>query len=82
MGSEFNGHCLCGAVRFRGQWEQAEYQACHCGQCRRWAGHFWDGADASDVTTEGPRKWFRSSDEAERGFCPDCGSSLLWRRIG
>ena len=26
--------------------------------------------------------WFRSSEEAERGFCRECGSSLFWRRIG
>ena len=24
----------------------------------------------------------RSSEIAERGFCPDCGSSLVWRRLG
>ncbi|RNF33427.1 GFA family protein [Paracoccus methylarcula] len=82
MGSEFTGHCLCGAVRFRGQWEQAGYSACHCGQCRRWSGHIWAGADASDLSIEGVVKWYRSSDEAERGFCPECGSSLFWRRIG
>lgn len=27
-------------------------------------------------------RWYRSSDQAERGFCAVCGSSLFWRRIG
>lgn len=82
MASEFTGHCLCGAVTFRGRWEQAGFKACHCGQCRRWSGHFWAGADALDLAVEGPVKWYRSSDEAKRGFCPECGSSLFWRQIG
>ncbi|MDP0925626.1 GFA family protein [Paracoccus onubensis] len=82
MGSEFTGHCLCGEVRFRGQWDEAGYSACHCGQCRRWSGHLWASAAARALTIEGPMRWYRSSDEAERGFCPECGSSLFWRKIG
>lgn len=31
---------------------------------------------------EAQPKLRRSSDIAERGFCPDCGASLVWQRLG
>ena len=80
--SDFAGRCLCGAVTFKGTWAPEPVRACHCGQCRRWSGHVWAAAQAVDLTIGGEVKWFRSSAEAERGFCPDCGSSLFWRRQG
>ena len=27
-------------------------------------------------------KWYRSSNEARRGFCQECGASLFWERLG
>ena len=80
--SDFTGRCLCGAVTFTGRWGGDPLRACHCSQCRRWSGHVWAAAQAVDLTIGGGVKWFRSSAEAERGFCPDCGSSLFWRRQG
>lgn len=60
--------------------------ACHCTQCRKSTGHFFasTAAPAAAVTfrAEATLAWFRSSPEAERGFCARCGSSLFWRRIG
>lgn len=82
MGSEFTGACLCGAVRITGRWSDDPLRACHCGQCRRWSGHVWAAAATSDLQVDGEVRWFRSSDKAERGFCPVCGSSLFWRRLG
>lgn len=80
--SDFTGRCLCGAVTFNGLWGGEPLSACHCSQCRRWSGHVWAGTDGMDMTIDGPVKWFRSSDKAERGFCPECGSSLFWRKLG
>lgn len=80
--SDFTGRCLCGAVTFSGRWGGDDLRACHCGQCRRWSGHVWAAAGTVDLAIAGPVRWFRSSDIAERGFCPDCGSSLFWRRRG
>lgn len=80
--SDFTGRCLCGAVTFTGRWGGDPLRACHCSQCRRWSGHVWAAAQTVDLTIGGEVKWFRSSAEAERGFCPDCGSSLFWRRQG
>ena len=80
--SDFTGRCLCGAVTFTGRWGGDPLRACHCSQCRRWSGHVWAAAQTVDLAIQGQVKWFRSSAEAERGFCPDCGSSLFWRRQG
>ncbi|WP_299910781.1 GFA family protein [uncultured Paracoccus sp.] len=81
-GSEFSGSCLCGQVRFEGQWGSDPLRACHCGQCRRWSGHVWAAALADRLEITGEVTWFRSSAQAERGFCPTCGSSLFWHRLG
>lgn len=82
MPPEFTGRCLCGAISVAGRWGGEPLRACHCSQCRRWSGHVWAGAAARDLRIEGPLRWYRSSPEAERGFCADCGSSLFWRRPG
>ncbi|MDM7255981.1 MAG: GFA family protein [Paracoccus sp. (in: a-proteobacteria)] len=75
------GGCLCGRVRFTGEAVADDLRACHCGQCRRWSGHVWAGVTAR-LTIEGEPRWFRSSPQAERGFCPVCGSNLFWRKPG
>lgn len=82
MAPELSGRCLCGAVTFRGTCPDDVLRACHCGQCRRWSGHVWAAVGARDLSIEGPVRWFASSEAAERGFCPDCGSALFWRARG
>jgi hypothetical protein len=85
MSGGASGGCLCGAVRYRVAGPLGDVGACHCGQCRRWTGHFLVTASArrQDVTVEGEVAWFESTPgTARRGFCPACGSSLFWERIG
>jgi len=79
---DVTGRCLCGAVTFRARSAEDGVRACHCGQCRRWSGHVWAAVGARDLTVEGPLRWYRSSDKAERGFCTECGGALLWRETG
>ena len=78
------GSCLCGAVSFRITGPMREVIACHCGQCRKTSGHYWSATRVAnadiEITDSGTLTWFRSSEEAERGFCNACGSSLFWRR--
>jgi hypothetical protein len=80
------GGCLCGAVRYRLHAPPRRIVACHCGQCRRWHGHF--GAytavpkAALELTAAAELAWYRSSDAAVRGFCRACGSSLFWQGKG
>lgn len=81
-GSEFSGGCLCGAIRFHGALGDQPPGACHCGQCRRWSGHYWVSVTSATIRISGTPAWFRSSAIAERGFCRDCGSALFWRRAG
>ncbi len=76
------GRCLCGAVRFEVDGDLPAPDACHCSQCRRFAGHVFVSTDVprARVTIEGGENvtWFRSSDKVRRGFCRTCGSSLFW----
>lgn len=75
------GGCLCGAIRYRLVEAPASYAACHCGMCRRWTGGVEMGVQVGPggVEWEGEPALYRSSEWAERGFCPRCGSSLFWR---
>lgn len=79
---DLSGRCLCGAVTLRARRGSDVLRACHCGQCRRWSGHVWAAVGVLDLDVEGPLRWFRSSDTAERAFCTECGSALAWRKIG
>ena len=77
-----SGGCLCGAVRYEVRGAMDGAIGCHCGQCRRTSGHYTAGAlvrrDGITITEDGGLKWYQSSPEARRGFCAECGSSVLW----
>jgi hypothetical protein len=81
------GRCLCGSVRYsvRGPL-RSTVTACHCSSCRRFTGGLWTGtmAKVEDVHFDNrdTLKWYRSSAEAERGFCGQCGSGLFWHELG
>lgn len=79
-----NGSCLCGAVTYEVTGPLRSVVACHCIQCRKSSGHHVAATQAprDNVTIHGIRlKWYRSSDNAERGFCSACGSNLFWRAL-
>ncbi|WBU56389.1 GFA family protein [Paracoccus sediminicola] len=81
--ADIAGGCLCGAIRFRAtQFDTPSL--CHCGQCRRWAGHAWAAVGGTDLKIRGRKhlRWYHSSEDAQRGFCGTCGSSLFWKRDG
>jgi hypothetical protein len=76
------GSCCCGAVVFEIDAQPSMAVACHCSRCRRWHGHV-------GVYTRVPRgafrflerkglRWYDASKTAQRGFCAECGSSLLF----
>lgn len=78
------GGCLCGAVRYRYAGSPKGVTVCHCAMCRRWhgaPGAYVAGGSSGDCAIEGEEhlRWFRSSEDAERGFCTKCGSRLFWR---
>jgi hypothetical protein len=77
---DWTGGCLCGAVRYLASADPLRVVSCHCATCRRVSGaafmtfvHF--PAGAFGWTSREPQR-YRSSAEAERGFCPVCGSTL------
>lgn len=80
------GGCLCGAVRYRLQPPLRSVVACHCGQCRRTSGNYVSATavprDRFALSNDEGLKWYRSSERAQRGFCAECGSSLLWSADG
>lgn len=85
-GGGLTGGCLCGGVRYDVAERPMGVVNCHCGQCRRFHGHF--GAyitiprDAVAFGKQDTLSWYRSSAKAQRGFCARCGSSLFWKGDG
>jgi hypothetical protein len=80
------GSCLCGGVRFEVHGKLRPTIACHCTQCRKQTGSYMSATACADkdlvfVRQDG-LKWFRSSAEARRGFCKECGSPLFWKQDG
>ena len=80
------GSCLCGAVRFEVRGGLRPVIACHCVQCRKQTGTYMSATASADkdlvLTRQDGLKWFRSSEDARRGFCQDCGSVLFWKQEG
>lgn len=81
-----NGRCECGAVTFELGHVRETVKVCHCSQCRRTSGHLWASThapfDKLKFTEDAGLQWYASSDDAKRGFCCRCGSSLFYRMNG
>jgi hypothetical protein len=80
------GACACGAVRYEVTGELRKVTYCHCSKCRRWHGHV--GAYTAverarfRLVEERGLKWHVLNSTVRRGFCGECGSSLLWDEAG
>lgn len=79
---EAEGGCLCGGIRFKVYQRLRPVVVCHCKQCRQTAGYL-NGFTVSlpenlVFTHDETLTWYESSDEAKRGFCNTCGSSIFW----
>jgi hypothetical protein len=77
------GGCLCSAVRYRIGAEPRSVDYCHCRMYRRAAGAPVVArlivATAAFAWIKGEPALYRSSAEAERLFCPACGTQLALR---
>lgn len=76
----FEGGCLCGGIRYRATAGPLRGVICHCSMCRKHSGapalafiHF---PLESFSWCHGEPTKYRSSQYAERGFCPKCGSTI------
>lgn len=76
------GGCLCGALRYRIAGPIDWVAHCHCSMCRRTSGAVvvtWLTVPATRFTfIRGAPARYRSSDHAERTFCPGCGTQLTF----
>ena len=83
---EIQGSCECGMVAFAVTGPLSPVVACHCSQCRKTKGHYWAATEVQNahlrLIKDSGLRWYRSSDEARRGFCVGCGSSLFWEADG
>lgn len=80
MTENYDGRCLCGAVRFRAKGRPKWVLWCHCESCRRHSGApasvFVCFNDDAVTLTSGDIARYMSSPGVERGFCARCGSTL------
>jgi hypothetical protein len=81
-----SGGCFCGAVRYEVDGALTRVTYCHCSKCRRWHGHVgaYTAVDRPGFRLIEQRglKWHAVSPTVRRGFCQDCGSSLLFDEQG
>ncbi|PZU87246.1 MAG: aldehyde-activating protein [Chelatococcus sp.] len=85
IGTAVTGGCQCGAIRYR-LTARPKASICFCRMCQKAAGHYF-GAFAGValgelVWTRGEPALFASSEAAERGFCPSCGTPLTFAYRG
>lgn len=78
----FHGGCLCGAVCYEGTGKPLKVANCHCSMCRRHSGATYLTYGAfrreSICFTKGYPTDYRSSKDAIRGHCGNCGSPLTF----
>lgn len=77
----YEGHCLCGAVRFVASGRPKGVYWCHCESCRRHSGapvsvFVAFELAAYQVTAGGITKFDSTPGRTTRGFCARCGSTL------
>ncbi len=76
------GGCLCGAVRYEATGPFRSVTVCHCSMCLKThgapAGYTAVDRAGLEMGEERGLRWYRSSDEARRGFCGECGASLFF----
>jgi hypothetical protein len=82
--NDFDGRCLCGAIRFSVTPPSLFFAHCHCHYCREahcapfvsWVGCRDERFRLLPGSAE-PR-WYSSSRQSRRGFCADCGTTLFF----
>lgn len=79
------GGCLCGRVRYEAEVFLQNGYICHCTICQRSTGQ------PAEITVliragtlhykNGEPTYFQSSPDGKRGFCPTCGSRIVWQAL-
>lgn len=85
--AELAGGCLCGTVRYRLTAEPFDLGWCHCRMCQLNSGSpamaFGSVKAENYLIDQGADnvRRYRSSEKAERWFCGNCGTPLLFREL-
>ena len=84
MPTKFTGGCLCGRVRYECSADPFFMGNCHCRDCQKATAGAYEpdiGLPAAALKVTGAVKYYDkkadSGNTLSRGFCPECGSSLL-----
>ena len=80
----YGGACLCGLLQFSFRPPSLWCAHCHCTMCQRAHGAAlvtWVGVSESAFRLESGNslRWHASSEQGQRGFCSNCGSTLFFR---
>ena len=81
------GGCACGSIRYECTAKPMLEYKCHCRACQRASGSgfvplLWVPTDKIELTGNEPKYYAVISDsgrELKRGFCPDCGSLVMFQ---
>jgi hypothetical protein len=82
--SEYNGHCMCGAVRWSAPGPATRNLVCHCTDCQRATSAPFTGFVGlrhETIAWSGDINHHESSPDTWRGFCPTCGTRLYFRSL-
>ncbi len=86
-GADLTGGCLCGAVRYRLASAPFDAGWCHCRSCQLNSGSpamVFASVPSGDYMIESGGEHVRrypSSEKAERWFCSECGTPLLFHEF-
>jgi hypothetical protein len=78
----YSGGCLCGHIRYRSSGRPSRPHFCSCRMCQRASGApivAWVDFQRATLVFDGPGgepALYRSSEKAQRGFCPQCGGAI------
>ncbi|MEI4471656.1 GFA family protein [Frigidibacter sp. MR17.24] len=73
------GHCHCGAVRWRFTDRLTSVTACNCTICRRYGALWAYGHEGTAVVLAGETRSYAHGRAADFHFCPTCGCAVAYR---
>lgn len=77
------GRCQCGEISFVVEGRPNNVTNCHCRMCQKSSGApfvTWVEFPSQQIQWKGAEpRWYASSEEAQRGFCPSCGTPVAFR---
>lgn len=84
MKTPFEGGCMCGQARYVCTAEPVMMGNCHCTDCQKFTGAAYfpgTAVPADAITVTGEVKFYEitadSGATVARGFCPECGTSVI-----